>query len=55
MQYLIVTSSHEPFLTKWFDAENHFNKDDDMVVFDLWTERYTTDGKTWLPIPEDHL
>lgn len=55
MQYLIVTNSTQPFLTKWFDYENHFNKDDGMVVFDLWTERFTTDGKTWHEIPKDHL
>ncbi len=55
MNYLIFTDSHEPFYTNWFSAENHFNKDDNMVVFNLLSHKYTTDGVTWYDIKEDHL
>lgn len=55
MNYLIVTSSHEPFYTNWFDAENNFRPDYDMVVFNLLTCKYTTDGKNWHEIKQDHL
>lgn len=55
MNYLIVSDSYEPFLTNWFDAENHFNKDDNMIVFNLLKSVYTIDGKIWEPIKEDHL
>jgi len=55
MRYLITTNGQEPFLTKWFDSENHFNKDIGMVVYDLGKNRYTTDGKNWYDIKFDHL
>ena len=54
MRYLITTKeSQSPFLTKWFDLENHFNKD--MIVYDLLENKYTTDGKKWQNIEVDHL
>ena len=56
MRYLITTNqAYAPFLTDWFDAENNFNKDIEMTVYDLVTYKYTTDGKTWLDIAIDHL
>ena len=55
MNYLIVSKSYEPFYTNWFVAENNFNKDDEMVVFNLVTHQYTTNGKDWYDIPQDHL
>ena len=55
MQYLITSIFMEPFLTHWFDSENHFNKKLQMVVYDLINLKYTTDGKTWHNIKIDHL
>lgn len=55
MTYLIITDSHEPFYTNWFDAENNFNKDENMIVFNLLSRTYTTDGKIWHQTKEDHL
>lgn len=55
MNYLIVTNNNDPFYTNWFDAENTFNKDDDMVVFNLLNHTYTTNGKDWYEIQQDHL
>ena len=56
MQYLITTKeTDKPFLTNWFDAENHFNPNVQMVVYDLINLVFTTDGKTWKPIEIDHL
>lgn len=55
MRYLVVTNSYEPFYTNWFDAENNFIKDCEMVVFDLTNGKYTTNGKDWFDIKEDHL
>jgi len=49
MQYLITTTSGEPFTSKWFDAENHFNVEIGMVVYDTWNCCYMTDGKNWIP------
>jgi len=54
-QYLITTSIQEPFYTNYFDAENHFNSELDMVVFDLRNHTYTTNGIIWQEIKEDHL
>jgi hypothetical protein len=55
MNYLIVTNNNEPFYTNWFDPENHFIKDVEMVVFNLLTHKYTTNGKDWYDIMQDHL
>lgn len=55
MRYLITTQTHPPFFTEWFDAENNFNLELGMVVFDLKIRMYTTTGHTWLPIDVDHL
>ena len=56
MRYLVTTKeAYAPFLTEWFDYENHFNPDLGMVVFDLLNCKYTTDGKNWVDINIDHL
>lgn len=55
MRYLITCDVCMPFLTKWFDAENNFNKEVGMVVFDLLNQVYTTDGYNWENIQIDHL
>jgi hypothetical protein len=55
MRYLITTNCGKPFLTEWFDPENHFNADVDMVAYDLCKNEFTTDGKTWHKIEIDHL
>lgn len=54
MRYLITfTDGTTPFLTKWFDRENHFTEN--MIVYDLEFNQYTTNGVDWLQIEEDHL
>lgn len=55
MRYLIISNSYEPFLTEWFDYENHYNKDIKMIVFDLIELKYTIDGITWKNIEIDNL
>lgn len=52
MQYLIFYAG-SAFYTKWFDAENNFVRG--MVVFDLHSHKYTTNGTNWETIDEDHL
>jgi hypothetical protein len=51
--YLITQPGTEPFLTKYFDPENHWQ--DGMVIFNCATSEYTTDGVNWQPLNEDHL
>jgi len=55
MRYLITTKESQPFLTDWFDSENHFNKEVEMIVYDLVKHQFTIDGVNWLPIEIDHL
>ena len=55
MRYLITTKNNTPFLTNWFEPENHFNSDDGMIVYDLKLEEYTTDGVNWYEIEIDRL
>jgi hypothetical protein len=52
MRYLIYINN-ESFYTDWFDYDNHYLNG--MIVFDLMTHHFTTDGKTWLEIKQDHL
>lgn len=54
-QYLITMDGEEPFFTEWFDRENNYRPDLNMVVYDLNNHRYTTDGTTWHHIESDHL
>lgn len=56
MRYLITTKEVKyPFLTDWFDSENHFSPDVEMIVYDLYKNEFTTDGKIWHKIDIDHL
>jgi len=56
MRYLITYHNGEtPFLTNYFDPENHWNDKLDMVVYDLATNQYMEDGWRWKIIEEDHL
>lgn len=59
MKYLITYTDKDgtfnPFYTNWFDSINNFREDLNMVVYDLRADLYTTDGKVWLTIEEDHL
>ena len=55
MRYLITTRDLPPFYSAYFDAENHFNADAGMVVFDLHNDTYTTDGENWPSINIDRL
>ena len=60
MKYLIIytdptTGEVLAFYTNWFNPENHFNPDCDMIVVDRTRHLFTTDGETWDEIEEDHL
>lgn len=41
------------FYTNWFDPENHFVHG--MIVFNLLSHKFTTDGINWQEIQEDSL
>lgn len=53
MQYLITLKDNEPFVTNYYDYENHYI--DGMTVYNLLNYTYTTDGINWDGITEDHL
>ncbi len=55
MRYLVTMNGNPPFLTKWFEYENHWQDNVNMAVCDLQNLTYTTDGKNWLPIETDQL
>jgi len=55
-KFLITTlDGEEPFFTDYFNAENHFNPDIGMTIYNLIAGTYTTDGTTWTEIECDHL
>ena len=55
MRYLVTMNGNPPFLTKWFEYDNHWQDGINMVVCDLQNLTYTTDGKNWNPIEIDQL
>lgn len=56
MRYLITYAEiHTPFLTEWFQAENHWQEGVGMVVYDLQKEMFTTDGQNWRELEKDCL
>ena len=60
MKYLIITQDpctgkRSAFYTNWFDAENNYNSDFNMIVINRTQHLITFDGETWQDIDEDHL
>ena len=55
MRYLITTKENLPFFTKWFEPENHFNPEINMIVYDLIEMKFMHDGQNWHDIEIDHL
>ena len=57
MRYLVTSNSngYTPFLTAYFELDNNFNKELDMVVYDLLKNKFTTDGYNWHDITIDRL
>ena len=55
MRYLVTMNGNPPFLTKWFEYENHWQDNVNMAVCDLQNLTYTTDGTTWHSIETDQL
>lgn len=49
------TGKKEAFETEWYEYENHYNPDYEMIVIDLSEHRVSFDGKHWDEIEEDHL
>lgn len=58
MKYLVTyieNGLQKAFYTNWFDVENNFNPDVNMVVFDLINHKYMVNSLGWTNIEEDHL
>ena len=53
MRYIIITQGNPPFLTPYFEPENHFAPG--MIVIDRHNMTYTVDGVEWTSLEEDHL
>ena len=55
--YLVTLSGYPPFITTFFDPENHFKPG--MTVYHIYGQKgmanYTTDGYNWQPIEFDSL
>jgi hypothetical protein len=54
-RYLIICDNFPPALTHWYDYENNYNHESNMMVFDFRTNLYTKDGINWEKIEQDHL
>jgi hypothetical protein len=53
MKYLIIPKDSEPFMTSFFDYENHYEVG--MIVINNYNATYTRDGKTWHKLKFDSL
>jgi hypothetical protein len=53
MRYLITSDTNPPFLTKWYEYENHYTEG--MTIYDFGHNKYTTNGIDWHDIDIDHL
>jgi len=59
-QYIILNEGHPPFLTDYFDPENHEPADgSEQTVIDLTTMKYRRNhgenAGEWFHLEEDHL
>jgi len=58
MRYLVTyveNGLQKAFYTNWFDVNNNFNTEVEMIVFDLIAHKYMINGLGWADIEEDHL
>ena len=53
MRYLVHAKNSTPFLTDIYDQEKWC--DDIIVIYDIYKNKYTTDGQNWFDIELDHL
>ena len=53
MKYLITSPEQEPFITNWYSFENNFIEG--MIIYDLQNWTYSTNGKQFIDILQDHL
>jgi hypothetical protein len=54
-RYLILCDGNLPALTHWYEFENHYNAELNMVVFDFYKMMFTKNGIEWHQIQRDHL
>lgn len=52
MEYLIMYNG-QVWYTNWYDKENNYM--DSMIVVNLYTGFYTTNGEDWEEVEEDSL
>jgi hypothetical protein len=54
-RYLVTADNIEPFYTNWYDYENHYNDEMNMIVYDIHNHLYTLNGLDWIPLEKDNL
>ena len=55
MRYTIIFQDKTVAYTDWFDADNNWNDDIHFVIINNISHQYTTNGKDWIDIQDDHL
>ena len=53
MEYLLIYPNNKPFISVYYDYENHYV--DGMLVFNLTNRTYSSDGINLKEIEADHL
>lgn len=54
-RYLITMDGEEPFTTEWYDFQNNYRADLNMIVYDLHNNLYSTNGIDYKELENDHL
>lgn len=55
MRYTIILQNKTVAYTDWFDYDNNWNDDFHFVIINNISHQYTTNGKDWIDIQDDHL
>jgi len=53
--YYIADGTPTTFMSNYFDFENNFIQNCNMIIYNLQYLQYTTDGVHWYDIPENNL
>ena len=53
MNFLIQPKDEKPFLTNWFEFENHYSKG--MVIYNLISNMFSSDGDTLSELLDNQL
>jgi hypothetical protein len=55
MKYTIILQDKTVFHTDWYDYENNWTDENCFMILNNISCQYSTNGKDWIDIEDDHL